>query len=229
MFSSIRQKTCKCSPECKKLPTMGYAGHFWEHAPKGLKEKNLSKKMDMLLKKQERLIERAKKSSRIDGNELKRADNSKDNKSIAKKKKAPKLENLSHSVLLRDADNAYSRKLRNDAADENGDVICPLCEEKYNLSDKDNDGYPMIQCLHYIPRGILSLRFDSRNTLAGCSYCNWSMNVYGMLSTRQTRYREILVSKYGEAEVKEMELGHRKINKLTVSMLKEIILKYQVT
>lgn len=37
--SPIKKKKCKCSEDCHKYPTMGYAGYFAGHAPEELKEK----------------------------------------------------------------------------------------------------------------------------------------------------------------------------------------------
>jgi hypothetical protein len=38
-YSSIVRKKCKCSPDCKLWPSLGYAGYAMSHAPQELKDK----------------------------------------------------------------------------------------------------------------------------------------------------------------------------------------------
>lgn len=44
MYSTIAKKKCKCSPDCKKYPTLGYNGFNFSCAPEEIKEKVGSRK-----------------------------------------------------------------------------------------------------------------------------------------------------------------------------------------
>lgn len=39
MYSSIKRKKCKCSPDCPKYPTLGFSGYFAAHATQEIKDK----------------------------------------------------------------------------------------------------------------------------------------------------------------------------------------------
>lgn len=43
MYSSIKIKKCKCSPDCKFYPNVGYDGYYYKHAPVGVKERQDTK------------------------------------------------------------------------------------------------------------------------------------------------------------------------------------------
>ena len=221
--STIKLKTCKCG--CGKNPTIGCNGFNVGC--------NAEKRAELATKRNE---EQQKSRNRAISNRkaLNLDSKSKVNKTPVKAKsglkspkKQPKHENVSKSVLLREADSLYSRALRNEAADQNGDVICPLCNIKYNLTSKNADGEVILQCLHYVDRGVYSLRWDRRNTICGCGYCNFGMFIYGEMGRPHRIFREILVEKYGEQTVSEMENEKRKINKLELSTIQDIITKYK--
>jgi len=221
--SHIKLKTCKCG--CGKNPTIGCNGFNVGC--------NAEKRAELATKRNEGRIKQ-RKTHQERNRALRLADNSKvmithtkGQKTPKSPKKQPKHENVSKSVLLREADSLYSRALRNEAADQNGDVICPLCNIKYNLTSKNADGEVILQCLHYVDRSVYSLRWDRRNTICGCGYCNFGMFIYGEMGRPHRIFREILVEKYGEQTVSEMENEKRKINKLELSTIQEIINKYK--
>ncbi len=129
---------------------------------------------------------------------------------------------MGKSELMKEADRVYSLHLRRAAQDKEGFVTCPLCHKRYHIEEKNWDKDLVIQCLHFIPRGVYSLRYSESNTIAGCCYCNKNMNDYPT-GTAHAAYRKILVDLLGETEVALMELEHRKINKIDSQMLKNVI------
>jgi hypothetical protein len=66
--------------------------------------------------------------------------------------------------LISDADIVYSRWLRMSAADKDGTVSCFTCGL--------NMRWQLSQCGHYVKRGNLFLRWDTRNTRIQCEGCN---------------------------------------------------------
>ncbi|MBK7377327.1 MAG: recombination protein NinG [Chitinophagaceae bacterium] len=131
----------------------------------------------------------------------------------------------SKSELLREADKAFGDAIKRRDADKNGDVVCPCCNKKYNVKQVDKEGKAVVQPLHFIDRGVYSLRWDEDNVHAGCSYCNLSqfLNPKGK---EHENYHKFLVDKVGEQWVVEMELAHRKINKITEQQLRTVIEHY---
>jgi hypothetical protein len=129
------------------------------------------------------------------------------------------------SELLREADRLFSQFIRNRDADKNGNIACVCCGKIYNLEQVDKEGKKIVQPLHFIDRGVYSLRFDEDNCHAGCSYCNLDMflNKNGFA---YRRYLEFMNMTYGEEMVTEMALAHRRINKITEQQLKTVIEYY---
>lgn len=68
------------------------------------------------------------------------------------------------SILIADLDLLFSRFIRQKARNERNEVICFICDKVISYSES--------QCMHYIPRGNLFLRWDERNCTAGCKTCN---------------------------------------------------------
>lgn len=65
--------------------------------------------------------------------------------------------------LIEEADAVFSRYVRMSAA-INGWVKCYICDHE--------DKWQYAQCMHFIPRSNLFLRWDLRNCRSGCSNCN---------------------------------------------------------
>lgn len=68
------------------------------------------------------------------------------------------------SELIDVADDLFSKVIRLSHADENGIVTCYTCEAKMRWQDIQNG--------HYVKRGNLYLRFDTRNCRPQCQDCN---------------------------------------------------------
>ena len=132
----------------------------------------------------------------------------------------------SKSDYLQLADMLFSKFIKKRDADSQGNVTCVCCSQTANIKDKDKEGNMIVNTMHFVPRGVYSLRFSEVNCHAGCCYCNSDMhNEPEGLAYR--RFRSYLVSCVGEDEVKYMELQKRNINKLTESDLISIIEKYK--
>lgn len=132
------------------------------------------------------------------------------------------------SELLREADRLFSQFIRNRDADKNGNIQCVGCGKVYNLEQVDKEGKKIVQPLHFIDRGVYSLRFDEDNCHAGCSYCNLDMHL-NKNGFAYRRYLEFMNMTYGEEMVAEMTLAHRKINKITEQQLRTVIEHYSTT
>lgn len=68
------------------------------------------------------------------------------------------------SDLIKVADDIFSKFIRLSHADENGIVSCFTCDDRLRWQDVHNG--------HYVSRGNLFLRFDTRNCRPQCSCCN---------------------------------------------------------
>lgn len=132
----------------------------------------------------------------------------------------------SNSELMKLADIAFSRYIKKRDADSRGFVTCPCCMGSFNLNERDKSGELVVQCLHFVKRGVIQLRYSPNNAMAGCKYCNADMfnNPDGLA---YKRYRRFLVDAVGEVEVREMENKKNKIGKISPSFLNEIINKYK--
>lgn len=134
--------------------------------------------------------------------------------------------NASKSELLQQADTVFSNFIKNRDS-SGGSLICPGCRKPFRLDAIDKNGKKIVQCLHFIDRGVYSLRFDEDNAHAGCAYCNLDMFL-NKKGKAWKNYREFLVNKLGQAVVEEMELAHRKINMIETQQLKNIIEHYEM-
>ena len=105
-------------------------------------------------------------------------------------------------------------------------IICPCCKRAFSFDSKDADGKKIIQLLHFVSRGVYSLRFDEDNCFAGDSYCNLQMHLKPT-GREYINYRNFLVRKFGEPAVAEMELKKRDINRIEISQLHNIIDHYK--
>ena len=212
-YSSIIRKHCCCSEDCRLYPSIGYKGYNEAHAPEELRQEKIS-----------RLKERAKKrNGAIKAGRALRvlAVTDDGNREMAEKHKTK-------SELLREADRLFSQFIRNRDADKNGNIQCVGCGKVYNLEQVDKEGKKIVQPLHFIDRGVYSLRFDEDNCHAGCSYCNLDMHL-NKNGFAYRRYLEFMNMTYGEEMVAEMTLAHRKINKITEQQLRTVIEHYSTT
>jgi uncharacterized Zn-finger protein len=139
------------------------------------------------------------------------------------KEMVAKLESKSQMLIL--ADGLFSKAIRQRDADKNGNIQCPGCKKVYNVEQINADGDKIVQCLHFIDRDVYSLRYDEDNAHAGCSYCNLDMHL-NKNGFAYRNYYNFMIEKYGEEAVAEMTLAHRKINKLELTQLKNIIEHY---
>lgn len=145
-------------------------------------------------------------------------------KNLPENKNAVKVQD-DKSAMLKVADGLVSEFVRRRDCDSQGNVVCPCCNKVYNLEDKTADS-KVVVALHFIDRGIYNLRFDeSRNIRAGCCFCNLRQHL-NPRGAEYKNFREILVSELGENEVAEMEIEHRKINRITLEQLKVVIEHY---
>lgn len=131
----------------------------------------------------------------------------------------------SKSQLLKEADRLFSLFIRNRDSDKNGNISCVCCGKIYNVGDKDGYGNKIVQNLHFIQRDVYSLRFDEDNCAAGCCYCNKDMSDHPR-GTAYMQYLSVMLENFGEDVVKEMQVAHRKINRIEESQLKVIIEHY---
>lgn len=197
-YSSIKSKKCKCG--CGKPPTLGYGGFKFSCAPAEIKDKVGTK----------RDVAKRNKNARNKVSSLLHKDSEADK-----------------SKLMRMADKLFSDYIKGRDSDEQGIVWCICCGLPFSLADKKNDSnFPIVETLHYVPRGVYSLRYDEVNAAAGCCYCNTQMMLqpYGEAAMN---YRKKLVNTIGEMKVIQMEEQRRYVNKLSVDMLKDVIEKYK--
>lgn len=112
----------------------------------------------------------------------------------------------SHDIID-DLDFVFSRYIRIKESDKNGIVSCYTCGKSHHWKE--------IQCGHFIKRGQMQLRWDSRNARPQCPECNvvqyGNLEVYEKnLNEEQQglpeQLREISreVYKYSREELKEL-------------------------
>jgi len=215
--STIKQKRCK-EPNCNNWPYLGMAGLCLDHAAPELLAKKRSKAKDAAKRAQTNAIARnlhKQQEARMSGSKI-------ENGAKIALKRPEKKTHDGRADLLQKADLRFSRYMRNKYSNENGDIICPLCFGKYNIEDRLEGSETVVQVLHFIPRGVMSLRFaENTNTKLGCTFCNLQMHLEP--NGRATiKYRELLVKEIGEEKVLEMESEKYKVNKVSHAYLKEI-------
>jgi len=153
-------------------------------------------------------------------------DNIEKKKALDKPHSDDKTRSITKSNYLKLADIAFGNWIKKRDSDSNGNVDCICCGRTYNLKDKNESNEKVIQALHFVPRGVYSLRFSEINVHAGCSFCNLLMHVFPD-GHQYKVYKEYLINSVGEDVVREMEAEKRNINKITENDLKTIIKKYK--
>ena len=126
------------------------------------------------------------------------------------KRKRKTLETMSFKELVSKLDHCFSEYIRLKAADSNGYVRCPTCGKTYLWKDMDLS--------HYIGRQYKSVRWDERNVIAQCQSENrfQSGNIFKM--------RQVLVSRYGEEAIKEVEgMAHKSCSEDVITLRMKII------
>lgn len=140
----------------------------------------------------------------------------------------------SKSELMKEADRLFGNFIKNrdkfSVFDEDlGEVVekitCPCCHNSYTLDCKTASDKNVVNALHFVDRDVYSLRFDEENVHAGCCYCNLKQHLNSK-GREYNNFREFLVNKYGEEHIAEMEVAHRKINRLEESQIKVVIELY---
>ena len=107
------------------------------------------------------------------------------------KTKRKTIESMTKKELIKVLYREFSLFIRMSAADDNGFVCCPTCLRIYHWKDMD--------CSHYVNRHKMSVRWDERNVIAQCRSENrfQSGSIY--------KLRQVLVEKYGEEAIKQVE------------------------
>jgi len=206
--STIKIKPCKCG--CGKPPKCGYKGYAGLGCiPQEIKDANPEKFKRRAISIRNR--------SKI--NDLSR-------KVHLYQREKNKPNNELKSALLKKADKLFSKFIKKRDADERGNIKCPCCDLTYNLKDKTPSGDYIVQALHFVSRGVYSLRYDERQVKAGCCYCNKDMHDFP-LGIAYKKFRDKLYLELGVGEVWMMEAEKRNINKLSHADLEEIIEKYK--
>lgn len=125
----------------------------------------------------------------------------------------------SKSQLLKEADTLFADYIKRRDTGKDGRIYCPCCKKYFTVGDSE------VNCMHFIDRDIYLLRFDEDAAHAGHAHCNRNQH-YNPKGKEYQNFREYMVEKFGEIAVVEMELAHRKINKLVVTQLKNVIEHY---
>lgn len=211
--STIKRKPCKCG--CNKFPKMGLNGYAsLKCMPEDMAALPKYQKSNVTNRNKVNLNNLSSKVWKVqkEVNVAKSSENG--------------LNGKSNSELMKLADIAFSRYIKKRDADSRGFVTCPCCMGSFNLNERDKAGELVVQCLHFVKRGVISLRWDELNCHAGCSRCNKDMfdNPDGLA---YRRFRSFLVDAVGELPVQEMENKIREIGKISTSLLNEIIKKYK--
>ena len=97
-----------------------------------------------------------------------------------------------YSKLEASLDKAYSEYIRLKAADDNGYIQCITCGVIRKWNDGMHNG-------HYISRAEKATRFNDTNCQCQCLHCN------NFREGKKHIFRQRLVEKYGEDEVKKLE------------------------
>lgn len=118
------------------------------------------------------------------------------NASVSKAKSKPRVKSI--KSLKRRLDEIYSQYTRRKGSDEQGYVTC-YCGVRIPWQESDNS--------HYIPRGVLSLRYEPKNTHPSCRRCNRFMG--GNLQAYALYLRRL----YGEEILEWLDKEKRKIVK----------------
>ena len=205
--STIKIKPCKCG--CGKPPKCGYKGYaglgcipqeIKDANPEKFKIRSISHRKYVKINDLSRKVHSYQRERNKPNNELK-------------------------SALLKKADDLFSKFIKKRDADERGNIKCPCCDLTYNLKDKTPSGDYIVQALHFVSRGVYSLRYKEAQVKAGCCYCNKDMFDFP-LGIAYKKFRDKLYLELGVGEVWMMEAEKRNINKLSHADLEDIIKKY---
>ncbi len=128
------------------------------------------------------------------------------------------------SQKLQLADKLFGDYIKNRDKDKNGQAICPCCD-KIVIVEIDGKFNPDCNVMHFIDRDVYLLRFDEDNAAVGHSWCNKNQH-YNPKGIEYQKFKGYLIDKIGEDAVSEMEVAHRKINRIELSQLKNIIEHY---
>lgn len=109
-------------------------------------------------------------------------------------------------------DRVFSQYIRRRYADELGEVNCVTCGKK--------DHWKKMQCGHFVPRNILSLRFDERNCNVQCYGCNVAKK--GAMD----EYALYMVKQYGNGILEELNMEKYKERKITSEEYQDLIDEY---
>lgn len=130
------------------------------------------------------------------------------------------------SDYIKAADIVFSRFIKNRDSKGTNDITCICCRGVYQLDSQLPDGSYIVQAMHYMPRSIVSLRYDEKNVHAGCCFCNSHMFISPQGLAWQ-RYRQFIIDTYGEDELGRLESQKNTTSKMSQSFLLETITKYK--
>lgn len=129
---------------------------------------------------------------------------------MKKKKKLPK--KITLGKLKAKADALYSKQLRIQAADGQGNVKCYTCNKV--------DNWKHLQCGHFVSRTFSSLRYFPKNTKVQCIGCN--MFNQGRLDV----FAINLIKEYGQDILQELQ-KMKTLPPLNRTDLEELIASYK--
>jgi len=207
--STIKRKACK-NENCSKYPRLGMAGFCSKNC----------------MPEEMQGLEKYNKRSVMNRTASNLANLSRKVHSYQRERNKPN--NELKSALLKKADDLFSKFIKKRDADERGNIKCPCCDLTYNLKDKTPSGDYIVQALHFVSRGVYSLRYKEAQVKAGCCYCNKDMFDFP-LGIAYKKFRDKLYLELGVGEVWMMEAEKRNINKLSHNDLEDIIKKYSIT
>ena len=120
---------------------------------------------------------------------------------------------ISRNGLVRKADQAFSRYIRQRHANEGGWVECCTCGKAMHWSECDAG--------HFVKRGHAAARFDERNVHPQCTGCNHFRD------GAQDEYAAFIVRTYGEQVLHELLALKRAVKRWSAAELRELVEKYR--
>ena len=118
----------------------------------------------------------------------------------------------SRRILLGRLDKAFSRFIRQSAADHQGYVQCVTCRKRLPWQES--------QAGHWIKRGHHAVRWDERNVYPQCAGCNLHKN------GAQDEMGCHILETHGEAVFRELIALKHTAKRWTMGELRELIAKY---
>jgi hypothetical protein len=112
--------------------------------------------------------------------------------------------------LINDLDFVFSRYIRIKEANANGIVTCYTCDK--------SDHWKNMHCGHFIKRGEILLRWDTRNARCQCPECNVSN--YGNIDVYEKRLDD-----EAPGLPKQLREESREVNKFTREDMKELLIE----